>query len=56
VGRRHRIALRRTQAEEDAKRKAAPVTRAELQAAAKAKGIAANQSNDALKEALENAE
>jgi hypothetical protein len=48
---RRRFVIRRTQAEVDAAAKT--VSRADLQAAAKAAGIPANQSNEALKEALE---
>jgi glycine cleavage system regulatory protein len=47
-----RFVIRRTQAEEDASKRK-PQTRAELQAAAKAAGIPANQSTEALREALE---
>lgn len=49
-----RFVVRRTQAEVDAEAKASkPETRAELQARAKAAGISGRQSNEALKEALE---
>lgn len=54
----YRIALRRTQKQVDAERAAkvdvATADRKALQEAAKAAGIPANQSNDALREALSN--
>jgi hypothetical protein len=50
------MAIRRTQREIDAKKAAskavADMTREELQAEAKARGIKANQSTDALRDAL----
>jgi hypothetical protein len=54
----YRKAIRRTQREVDAARQAAlnvdTADRKALQEAAKAAGIPANQSNDALREALSN--
>jgi len=53
----YRMAIRRTQKQVDAERKAqvdvATADRAQLQALAKERGIRANQSTEALREALQ---